>query len=111
MIRRKKFSVAVITMVLGLISAPCIAQPAIAGNPSWPMFKGNPARTGYNPSENIINPTNAQNLVLSWVGIMGDLVDFSSPAVVNSVVYVGSFNGKLYAFDANGCGHSSCKAL
>ena len=52
-----------------------------------------------------------QFLGLSWVGIMGDLVDFSSPAVVNGVVYIASLDGNLYAFNANGCGQSSCNPL
>jgi hypothetical protein len=33
---------------------------------------------------------------------------FSSPAVANGVVYVGSDDGNLYAFNASGCGSSTC---
>jgi len=70
---------------------------------NWPSFKNLPTRTGVNPVENTINPGNGKFLTLAWQGQMGDLVDHSSPAVVNGVVYVGSFDGKLYAFNANGC--------
>src|SRR5215469_11264926 len=70
---------------------------------NWRQFKNSPNRTGFNPSETTINRTNATSLTLSWQGLMGDLVDSSSPAVVNGLLYVGSFDGKLYAFDANGC--------
>ena len=60
----------------------------------------------------VINQNNAKFLTLAWVGILGDLVDFSSPAVVNGVVYVGSFDGKLYAFNANGCApQTSCQPM
>ncbi|HEY6768276.1 MAG TPA: PQQ-binding-like beta-propeller repeat protein [Candidatus Sulfotelmatobacter sp.] len=78
---------------------------------NWPAFKNELSRVGTNPFENTINKSNAKFLQLSWVGIMGDLVDFSSPAVVNGVVYVGSFDGRLYAFNANGCNQSSCQPL
>jgi outer membrane protein assembly factor BamB len=35
----------------------------------------------------------------------------SSPAVANGVVYVGSDDNKLYAFDADGCGAATCPPL
>ncbi len=78
---------------------------------NWPMFKNQTSRLGSNPLEFVINRNNAQNLVLSWVGVMGDLVDFSSPAVVNGVVYIASLDGNLYAFNANGCGQSACNPM
>jgi len=78
---------------------------------NWPMFKNQTSRLGSNLLEFIINKTNAPNLELSWVGLLGDLVDLSSPAVVNGVVYVASLDGKLYAFNANGCGQFACNPL
>jgi len=79
---------------------------------NWPAFKNQPTRVGVNPSENTINKSNAKFLVQAWIGIMGDLVDFSSPAVVNGVVYIGSFDGRLYAFNADGCAPSTtCQPL
>jgi outer membrane protein assembly factor BamB len=78
---------------------------------SWPMFKNQVNRLSANPLELTINRNNARNLSLSWVGVMGDLVDTSSPAVANGIVYVGSLDGNLYAFNANGCGLSSCNPL
>jgi hypothetical protein len=88
-----------------------VAQQSFTVATDWAMFKGGPARVGVNPFENIINTSNAKFLTLSWVGVMGDLVDFSSPAIVDGVVYIGSFDGKLYAFDANGCGQEFCSPL
>jgi len=35
----------------------------------------------------------------------------SSPTVANGVVYVGSDDGKMYAFNAAGCGSGQCQPL
>jgi outer membrane protein assembly factor BamB len=78
---------------------------------NWPMFKNQASRLSSNPFERTVNRDNAVFLSLSWVGLLGDLVDFSSPAVVNGVVYIASLDGNLYAFNANGCGQSSCNPL
>jgi outer membrane protein assembly factor BamB len=66
----------------------------------WTMFGYNAARSRFSP-ETTISTSNAANLVPKWTGITGGSVD-SSPAVVNGVLYVGSDDNKLYAFDANG---------
>jgi Ca2+-binding RTX toxin-like protein len=39
-----------------------------------------------------------------WRGVLQDAVVDSSPAVVNGIVYVGDFGGRLYAFDVVTCG-------
>lgn len=47
-----------------------------------------------------------------WRGLAGQesILD-SSPTVSNGVVYVGSFDHRLYAFPADGCGEKRCKPL
>jgi len=87
------------------------AQQTFTVATNWPTFRGTSLGLGLNPFENTINADNAKFLGLAWQGLMGDLVDFSSPAVVDGVVYVGSFDGSLYAFDANGCGQDFCDPL
>jgi outer membrane protein assembly factor BamB len=48
----------------------------------------------------------------SWSGQMSsDFSSESSPAVANGLVYVGSNDGRLYVFDANGCGAALCQPL
>jgi outer membrane protein assembly factor BamB/serine/threonine protein kinase len=63
------------------------------------MFGFDSAHTRNNPYEYILNGTNVSQLHLAWTALTGNDVR-SSPAVANGVVYVGSDNGKLYAFDA-----------
>ncbi|HLX57316.1 MAG TPA: protein kinase, partial [Ktedonobacteraceae bacterium] len=74
------------------------------------MFGFNAQRTGYNPYEKVIDPHNVSDLVQDWTSATGNFV-FSSPAVANGVVYVGSNDHKLYAFTAAGCGHATCTPL
>ena len=60
---------------------------------SWPMFHGNLAHTGYLTGT---GPSANQTL---WVFKTGGRV-WSSPAVVNGVVYFGSFDRNVYAVNA-----------
>ena len=47
-----------------------------------------------------------------WTGIAGAAIFSSTAAVVNGVVYIGSFyDGKLNAFAAEGCGTPTCDPL
>jgi eukaryotic-like serine/threonine-protein kinase len=62
------------------------------------MFGFDAGRTRYNPYERTINTTNVSRLQQKWAAPTGDII-FSSPAVANGVVYVGSEDDKLYAFD------------
>src|SRR5260370_11106952 len=66
---------------------------------NWPMFGFGSQHSHANPYEDVLNPTNVSNLVLDWTAITGDRI-YSTPAVVNGVVYVGSWDHKLYALNA-----------
>src|SRR5712692_3958655 len=59
------------------------------------------------PENILLGPNN--EVWLSDFGITS--VAYSSPAVANGVVYVGSDDDKLYAFKANGCGQPTCSPL
>jgi len=59
---------------------------------SWPMFHNNAAHTG---TSNTLAPTNNQTL---WKFNTGG--QMGSPTVTNGIVYVCSYDDKIYAFNA-----------
>jgi outer membrane protein assembly factor BamB len=99
-------------LVTGLL-ATFVGPAAVAGVRAptavdWPQFRFDDNHTGFNPLETTLNRQNVPNLQLAWQAQLGDLVDFSSPAVVGGTVYIGSSDGVLWAFPASGCGQSFC---
>ena len=63
---------------------------------AWPQFLGGSTRTAFNPYENLLRVANVSTLALKWKNSAG-----ASPAVDNDILYIGSFDGNLYADDAN----------
>ena len=59
----------------------------------WPMFRHDSAHSGVGTGSPVLAPT------LLWKYTTGGPVD-SSPAVVNGVVYVGCYDGSLYALNS-----------
>src|SRR6266498_3306955 len=80
----------------GASSAPA----AFVVRTDWSKFHFDLANSGDNPYENVLGPGNVGSMVKRWSFATGDEV-FSSPAVVNGVVYVGSYDGNLYALNAS----------
>jgi outer membrane protein assembly factor BamB len=96
-----------VCLTFGLAAAPALASSPGA-EVDWPQFRFNSNHTGVNPFETVLNRTNVPSLTLSWQAQLGQLVVASSPAVVNGVVYIGSSDGRLWAYPADGCGQSLC---
>ena len=84
-----------------------IATGSVAFAADWPEFRFGPTHPGLNPAETAISAGNVGSLATAWTGATGNGV-YSSPAVANGAVYVGSDDGKLYAFDAAGV--TNCSA-
>jgi outer membrane protein assembly factor BamB len=109
----RRFAVPFVLVCFALVPAVA-ATPAIAagsapaGAIDWTQFRFDNNHTGFNPFETTIGRQNVRNLTLSWQAQLGDIVDFSSPAVVGDVVYIGSSDGRLWAFPADGCGQPLC---
>ncbi len=66
---------------------------------SGTMFGFDLQHSRFNSNEHILSPTNVSHLVPYWTASANDRIS-SSPTVANGVVYVGSDDHKLYAFDA-----------
>jgi outer membrane protein assembly factor BamB len=93
---------------------PALAQaatPATTVGGDWTQFHNDPVHSGYNAAETTISAANVANLGVAWTAATGNSIE-SSPAVSNGVVYVGSDDGKLYAY-AVGCnsGGGTCTPL
>jgi outer membrane protein assembly factor BamB len=100
-----------LTVLAACLAVGVVAPPASAGpraDVNWPQFRFDSNRTGFNRFETVLNRTNVPTLQLAWQAQLGMLVDFSSPAVVNGVVYIGSSDGRLWAYPSAGCGQSLC---
>jgi outer membrane protein assembly factor BamB len=65
---------------------------------NWPLYGRDLSHT-FSNSNSKINPRNVSSLVPAWTFPTGDAVT-ASPAVVDGVVYVGSWDGYFYAIDA-----------
>lgn len=76
---------------------PCGGR-STTGFANWPQFQSDPCHTGYNANEFILSPVNVGNIAAGWQGSTGGS---SSPAVVNGVAYIGSFDGNVYALNAS----------
>ncbi len=75
------------------------AQATFLVQTNWEMFGYDPQHTHYNPFENVLTTSNVSRLTLDWYYSTGSTV-YASPAVVGGKVYVTSYDGKLYVFDA-----------
>ena len=68
-------------------------------NTDWSQFGYDRAQSRTNPYENVLSRTNVSRLTLDWRYPTGSLI-YSSPAVVNGVLYIGSYDNSVYALDA-----------
>lgn len=75
------------------------AQEPFLVQTDWSQFHFDADGTRLNPYENVLNPKNVGHLELKWSYATGGPI-YYSPAVVNGVVYIASYDNKLYALDA-----------
>jgi outer membrane protein assembly factor BamB len=75
---------------------PSASATTTAGvnEPTAAMFRGGPSHTGVQPG-----PGLAESVKLPWTFQTGSSI-FSSPAIVDGVIYIGSLDGSLYALDS-----------
>jgi PQQ-like domain len=77
------------------------AQVAFLVQTNWAEFRFSLKRKGVNPYENVLSPATVGDIDLHWSFPTESFV-FSSPAVANGVVYVGSYDDNVYAADLTG---------
>ena len=94
----KRISILVLILCACFVSVAWGQQPASTCSNKWAQFhKYNMRRS--NPCEKVLGIKNVGRLALKWrynTGHRSSVI--SSAAVANGVVYVGSDDGKVYAF-------------
>jgi outer membrane protein assembly factor BamB len=108
-----------ISFVLAAVAAGCASNSSFAANPApsalgaflgetrrsvnWSEFGFIPSGGRFNPHERMLSSRNAHRLHKRWsffTGCSGSQCGSSSAAVVNGTVYVGGYDGNLYALKA-----------
>ena len=84
-------------VVVALILCSAAKSTEWQDSDAWPMYGRNLQHTFHNPDA-AITPDNVAQLQSAWVFPTGDAVS-ASPAVVDGVVYTGSWDGFFYALD------------
>jgi outer membrane protein assembly factor BamB len=87
-----------VMLVIGLMLCSAVNSAESRELDDWPMYGRNLEHTFNNP-DSLITPKNVSRLQPAWVFPTGDAVT-ASPAVVDGVVYTGSWDGYFYAIDA-----------
>jgi len=94
---------------IGKIAARLANRPSRAVSSA--MFGVDAEHTHFTTNEHTITYANASRLVPDWTSFATGGSIFSSPVVAGGVVFIGSLDGRLYAFNAAGCGTSACPPL
>ena len=76
------------------------AQAPFEVRTDWPAFRLEPRHRAYNKVENVLDPSTVGGLDEKWTATTGSFIFFSSPAVANGTVYVGSGDDNVHALDA-----------
>jgi polyvinyl alcohol dehydrogenase (cytochrome) len=91
-----------VTPAAGAASAPCTSQTT---GGDWPIYGHDLANTRTQPDEHGLGPAAVGSLTPAWTFSTTSTGDGSqlttTPVVSDGCVYIGSFNGYVYALDAN----------
>ena len=84
--------------VISLLAGSSVSQTDIAAN--WHQFHYAANGTRLNPRATVLTPETVPELKLKWHFKTGSFI-YSSPAVVDGVVYIGSGDHNVYALNAS----------
>jgi outer membrane protein assembly factor BamB len=111
----------VVGLVVAIVGAwPAVSRAATATAPAtarasdeWPQYAGSADHVGVNALDPSFTRTSVTTMHTRWTGDIGGQATSSSPVVANGIVYVGSADGDLDAFNAAGCldAFSDCEPL
>src|SRR5436309_14432649 len=95
-VRYRAAALVVVACALLLRTDLTVRSQAATSLDDWPMFLHDVARSSFNSQETRLSPSNAPNLRLKWkFEATGVLV--AQPIVAGDTVYIGDWDGKLYA--------------
>lgn len=89
------FADAAFLTIGGRVDNAVIGALAVSSSASWTMYQHDSSHSG-NSSESQISTSNVASLTQAWSFSTGDMVT-GTPLVADGVVYVGSWDGKMYA--------------
>lgn len=97
---------------IALAASLATTTVALAASTDWPNFRFDGDHTGFQPTETTLGTKNIRTAGLLWKAFLGSgdrsLVNYSSPAIANGIVYIGTMDGRLWAYPAEGCGQDVC---
>jgi polyvinyl alcohol dehydrogenase (cytochrome) len=98
---RRAFMASITLAILAACAIQCGNDRAVQtpANPDWPMY-GHDLGHSFAAGQAAVNKTNAASLKLAWKVPMPDAVS-APPSVVSGVVYIGGWDGVMYALDAD----------
>jgi outer membrane protein assembly factor BamB len=103
------------TIIVAVLALPALSGPTFARSDSaevasanaertsrspWRQAGFDAAHTAYNRFEQILSPSNVGDLTQVWRSPVGAISLYSSPIAGGGHVYIGSGDGRMYAFDA-----------
>ena len=94
-------------IIIVTLTTAFAATIATSAAQDWPGYLFDNGHSSHNPMATAITPTNASTLVEDWSFIdpqptmegQPNASFYSSPTVVNGVLYIGSNTGNFYALD------------
>ena len=102
-------ALACIPRAAGAQKTPTVSATSLGpASGGWRQFRFDARHTGFSRYEHTLTVANVPFLTLEWEAQLGQLVFSSSPAVVGGVLYIGSSDGTLWAYPADGCGQALC---
>ena len=95
------FVIGLVLLVASFATAqiPCGSAPSPSPTllVSWPQLQFDAAHSGCNPYEHILSPTTVKNLQVKWSGQKVHTGDYTSPVVVDGVLYT-SLDSNLFYY-------------